>query len=88
MSIQIPCPVCGPRSVEEFVFGEIPRVPDSITDENARDVDRGFMHENPEGPVEERWFHAAGCRRWVTVRRDTRTDALLGPQAGSPREAE
>jgi sarcosine oxidase delta subunit len=25
----------------------------------------------------ERWFHAAGCRRWVTVRRDTITDTVV-----------
>ena len=38
-----------------------------------------FLLTNPEGPVVERWFHAQGCRRWVTVRRDTRTDAILDP---------
>ena len=27
----------------------------------------------------ERWFHAAGCRRWLTLRRDTRTDEVLDP---------
>lgn len=63
--------------MHEFVYGEVPRVPASITDVDARDVDRGFMHENPEGPVVERWFHAQGCRRWVTVRRDTRTDTIM-----------
>ena len=53
-------------------------IPDSITDADARDFDRGFMHENAEGQVVERWFHAFGCRRWVTVRRDTRNDEVLG----------
>ena len=37
------------------------------------------MFENPDGvrPT-ERWFHAAGCRRWLTVRRDTSVD--VGPR--------
>jgi heterotetrameric sarcosine oxidase delta subunit len=77
MSLKISCPHCGARPVEEFVYGEIPAVPDAITDPEARDVDRGFMRANAEGVQTERWFHLYGCRRWLTVRRDTRTDAIL-----------
>lgn len=77
MSLQIICPTCGRRPVEEYIYGEIPVVPDVIVDADARDVDRGFMHSNPEGPLTERWFHVYGCRRWITVRRDTRTDQML-----------
>ena len=77
MSLQIPCPTCGRRPVHEFVYGEIPVVPDSIVEPDARDLDRAFMHNNPEGPTTERWFHSYGCRRWVTIRRDTRDDTLL-----------
>ena len=78
MSLQIDCPHCGRRPLEEFLYGEIPSVPDSVTDADARDLDRGFMHDNPEGPATERWFHAFGCRRWLTVTRDTRTDEIMG----------
>jgi sarcosine oxidase, subunit delta len=77
MSLIIPCPTCGPRSVEEFLYGEIPVVPDSINEPDQRDLDRGFMRNNPEGPNTERWFHLFGCRRWLTLRRDTRTDEVL-----------
>jgi sarcosine oxidase subunit delta len=77
MSIQITCPTCGRRPIEEFVYGEIPVVPESIVDADERDLDRAFMRANPEGPQTERWFHLYGCRRWLTVRRDTRTDELL-----------
>lgn len=76
MSLQIPCEHCGERPVHEFVYGEIPRVPPSITDADLRDLDRGFMHENAEGPVVERWFHVFGCRRWVTIKRETRNDEI------------
>jgi sarcosine oxidase subunit delta len=78
MSIEIHCPNCGHRPIEEFFYGEIPRVPETIADPNERDLDRAFMHDNAEGPVVERWFHAYGCRRWTTVERDTRTDEVLG----------
>ena len=77
MSLEIDCPHCGPRPLEEFLHGEIPIVPDALTDPDARDVDRAFLRTNPEGPNVERWFHAAGCRRWLTLSRDTRTDAVL-----------
>ena len=76
MSLQIPCEHCGERPVQEFVYGEIPRVPPSITDVDLRDLDRGFMHENVEGLVVERWFHVFGCRRWVTVKRETSNDEI------------
>jgi heterotetrameric sarcosine oxidase delta subunit len=77
MSLRIRCPTCGERSLEEWVHGEIFTVPESITDSVEREVDRSFFHNNTEGVVEEAWFHLYGCRRWVTVRRDTRTDAFL-----------
>ncbi|MCA9973385.1 MAG: sarcosine oxidase subunit delta [Anaerolineales bacterium] len=77
MSIQIPCPHCGKRPIQEFSYGEIPVVPDDITDPDARDLDRAFMRANPEGPAVERWFHTYGCCRWLTLRRDTRTDTVL-----------
>lgn len=77
MSIRITCPNCGTRPIEEYIYGEIPSVPDTITDADARNVDRAFMHNNPEGPVIERWFHVYGCRRWLTLHRDTRNDKVL-----------
>jgi heterotetrameric sarcosine oxidase delta subunit len=79
--IRLPCPHCGTRPLEEFLYGEILVVPDDIKDPDARDVDLGFMHENPEGPVLERWFHASGCRRWLTLRRDTSTDSIVPPSS-------
>ena len=84
MNIQIPCPNCGMRPLQEFVYGEIPFVPDSITDLDERDLDRAFMRNNPEGVTTERWFHIYGCRRWLTLRRDTRNDQLIEPLPSVP----
>ena len=75
--LRIPCPHCGVRAVEEFVHGEIPEPPASIADPDARDVDRAFMHSNVAGVITERWFHAYGCRRWLTLTRDTRTNDIV-----------
>ncbi|MFT5240942.1 MAG: heterotetrameric sarcosine oxidase delta subunit [Candidatus Promineifilaceae bacterium] len=77
MSLQIECPNCGRRPVEEFAYGEIPVVPETITDPDARDVDRAFMLNNPEGVQREAWFHTFGCRRWLYLYRDTVTDEFV-----------
>ena len=74
--LRIPCPHCGIRAVEEFLHGEIPETPASLVDVDARDVDKAFMHSNTAGMVTERWFHSAGCRRWITVTRDTRANQI------------
>ena len=77
MALQIPCAFCGLRSVEEFGYGEIPDVPDALTDPAARDVDRVFMRTNPDGPAKEAWFHAFGCRRWSYLTRDRSNDTWI-----------
>ncbi len=30
------------------------------------------------GTIQELWYHASGCRSWLTVTRDTRTHAVAG----------
>ncbi len=77
MSLRLPCPNCGLRPIEEFVYGEVSAVPDSVVDADERNVDLAFMTSNPEGWTTDRWFHSFGCRRWLTIRRDTTTDRIL-----------
>jgi heterotetrameric sarcosine oxidase delta subunit len=74
MSICLHCPNCGRRPIAEFHYGDMASVPETIVGTEARDLDRAFMQSNTEGITSERWFHAFGCRRWVTVERDTRKD--------------
>ena len=74
MRLRLRCPQGGVRTIEEFAHGELAEIPDNLTDANARDLDKAFMHTNANGVVTERWFHTAGCRRWFTVSRDTRTN--------------
>jgi UDPglucose--hexose-1-phosphate uridylyltransferase len=40
------------------------------------DFARLYLRENVAGVQEERWFHAYGCRRWLTLRRDTTTNRI------------
>jgi len=72
------CPRCGRRPLDEFTFGGERRpTADWLTDPDERDFDDVWVFENPAGIATERWFHAAGCRRWLTVRRDTSVDHVL-----------
>ncbi len=78
MSLQIPCRFCGERPVEEFYFGEIPQVPEQVTDPVDRDLHRGFFFHNTEGEQREAWFHVYGCRRWSYLTRNTAEDRVVG----------
>lgn len=74
--LQVTCPNCGTRPYEEFRYGSVfPVTPAQITDPDTRQLDAAWMQDNIAGPTAERWFHEAGCRRWFTATRDTRTDA-------------
>jgi sarcosine oxidase, subunit delta len=77
MALAVPCDFCGLRSVEEFMYADIPEVPDSVTDPTGRDVDRVFMKSNRNGPTREAWFHTFGCRRWSYLTRDRATNTWL-----------
>jgi sarcosine oxidase subunit delta len=76
----IPCPYCGPRSEEEFSYGNEahiarPEVPDTLSDEDwAAFV---FLRANTKGLFLERWVHTHGCRRWFNVARDTVSYEIL-----------
>ena len=76
-------PDCGSRPCSEFSYdGEVR----PLADPDASDVDeiaRLWLRRNVAGPQRERWFHAAGCRRFVTLTRDTRTNIILA-QPGEP----
>lgn len=72
----IDCPHCGTRPETEFTYGgqahvAYPPDPHALTDlEWAQYL---FYRENTKGAYEERWVHAAGCRKWFNAVRDTRT---------------
>ena len=74
--MRIPCPYCGDRDAQEFVYrgDATPRRPDG--EEGM--FDYVYLRDNPAGPIAEHWYHAQGCRTWIVVTRDTRTHAIAG----------
>jgi heterotetrameric sarcosine oxidase delta subunit len=80
------CPWCGPRDEVEFRYGgqagvAYPGDPDALTDEEWAEY--LFMRENPKGDWTERWFHAAGCRRWFEAVRSTATNEFRVTAGGA-----
>ena len=76
----ITCPHCGPREESEFSCGgeahiARPLAENSLTD--AEFADYLFLRDNPKGMFLERWRHAAGCRRWFNMARDTVTHEIV-----------
>ncbi|SFU16945.1 sarcosine oxidase subunit delta [Sedimentitalea nanhaiensis] len=78
----IPCPFCGPRNESEFAHGGPVRArrpdPDAVSD--AAWVEYLTVTPNPQGPVQEHWWHVRGCGTWLTLWRDTTShDIVKGP---------
>lgn len=87
--LQLPCPFCGPRTEHEFLcLGETtlrPAQPEQLQD--AAWAEHLYHRNNPDSPVSELWWHQHGCRRWLQVRRDPHTQAIVACEAaagGSP----
>ena len=76
MSFVIECPNCGPRPSNDFRYGGEVRPaadPASAPEVEAR---RLWMRRNVCGDQQERWFHRDGCRRWLTITRNTLTNIV------------
>jgi methylglutamate dehydrogenase subunit B len=76
--VRIVCPCCGERGVEEFSFGGDASVVRPEDSDVGAFADYVYLRENPQGPHREYWHHAAGCRAWLVVTRDTRTHEIAG----------
>ncbi len=76
----IPCPWCGEREYEEFIYGEDATVTGPADPEHADAqawADYVYFRDNPRGVHDELWYHAHGCHQWFKVRRDTVTHDVI-----------
>ena len=78
--LTVPCPWCGPRDEVEFRFGgqahiAYPTEPDALSDSEWAEF--LFFRDNPKGAANERWYHVAGCGRWINVVRDTMSNEFV-----------
>ena len=77
MALMIPCPTCGRRPHTEFwCGGELPAEGHGAAADVEADYRRVWLKDNVAGDQPERWFHHAGCRRWITLVRHTVTNTI------------
>ena len=75
--MQIPCIICGLRDENEFTCGGTSHMTrPALTDSDQVWAEYLFYRANPKGAHRERWLHAAGCRRWFNLVRDTVTHEI------------
>lgn len=88
MASLIPCPHCGQRPKEEFtVKGAALSRPGPEADDAAW-FGYVYLRDNPRGRYDEYWHHTSGCRRWLTVCRDTATHEIYAvTDAAAKKEA-
>ena len=81
MALRVECPHCGSRPFTEFwCAGEVHPVPQgqaAIHEDVEDNFERVWLRDNQAGVQLERWFHFAGCRRWLTLERDTRNNRIV-----------
>ncbi len=59
----------------------VPTGPEAI----EANFERVWLRDNEAGVQLERWFHVAGCRRWITLERDMRTNEIVRLMEGLPK---
>ncbi|PWR19665.1 sarcosine oxidase subunit delta [Zavarzinia compransoris] len=78
--MRLPCPFCGPRDSAEFAYlgdAAIARPDAAAPDAPRLFYEATYLRDNPAGPHREHWYHAAGCRQWLVVTRDTTSHEIL-----------
>jgi sarcosine oxidase subunit delta len=76
--MRIPCPYCGERGSEEFAYlgdATVSR-PGQIGAPMTAWMDYVYLRQNPAGDHRELWQHVHGCRRWIVVKRNTRSHSI------------
>jgi len=81
--MRIPCPFCGERGSEEFVYSGDATVlrPKEVGQQSSGAwMNYVYLRDNPAGTHRELWYHIHGCRSWLVVTRDTRDHAIASAE--------
>ena len=78
----IHCPYCDEhREEEEFHASGEAHLPRPLDPDNCTDKEWGeylYFRKNPRGVHREPWVHAAGCRKYFNIARNTVTYEIYG----------
>jgi sarcosine oxidase subunit delta len=85
--MRIPCPFCGDRDLTEFTYlgdATVTRPDPEGPGAAERFYEAVYLRDNPAGPLDELWYHGAGCRTWLRVTRNTVTHEVRGAVFANP----
>jgi sarcosine oxidase subunit delta len=86
--MRIPCPLCGERDAREFSYlgdAAVKRPDPASGDAQRAYYEYVYLRDNPAGPLQEYWYHGAGCHSWLVVTRDTRTHKISSAMRAADR---
>ncbi|MBE1273539.1 sarcosine oxidase subunit delta [Enterovibrio baiacu] len=73
----MPCPLNGPRNINEFVYGgEVKAIPDHKNCSDKAWAEYVFYSDNTIKIVKEWWFHSASGY-WFIAERHTASDEII-----------
>lgn len=85
--LRIPCPWCGLRDHEEFtLWGDASRAFPELDAPSADWLQAVYARPNPRGETQEYFQHTLGCRRWLIVKRNNVSHAVLSAVPAHERE--
>jgi sarcosine oxidase subunit delta len=73
----IPCPLCGPRALNEFAFERPLETVAPLSDPPEALMQRLYTRTNPRGPSLELWRHLHGCRAFLALDRNSLTHEIM-----------
>ena len=88
--MRLTCPYCGERDLQEFVYlgdATVRRPDPGAPDALQAFHDYVYLRDNPAGPHREYWHHAAGCRAWLVVTRDTLSHEITAVELAGGKSA-
>ena len=76
----IPCPNCGTRDESEFDYGGRAVSYPALNAAASQWHEVVHLRNNPQGEIDEYWFHAAGCESWIKINRSLVTHEITASQ--------
>lgn len=76
----VPCPHCGPRNSADMRYvGESHTRPDPNTTSPEAWRHHLYMRDNPAGWLTETWYCRSGCRKYLSLERNTVSNEFRTP---------
>lgn len=74
----VPCPLTGPRPLEEFVYGGEVRTPPDPASTSDADWARWLYERSGAPGIKREWWYHAPSGSWFVAVRDTLTGEFIG----------